>query len=470
MMALGRRKSEGGRRCRRAPSANRFRYLQSAGRNGISLIEVLISMFVLLFGLMGVAAIFPVGNHFVVEGEKFDLGSALAQNAFEELKGRGLLRPEVWHYADPNNNAGDEVSQSTVTENRPARGEFDASVMQSATLSGNPNPNVGRFNMVGALGSGHAFVLDPLGNAEEPSLSDLDLFPRATDFSGNLVKGNPWFQDGSNRPIGFRMQLGGERWPARRITVLDAAGQIRTEVAETIFRLRDDLTTEQPDEADIPSRQLWRTVDVDGTIDETSDDQLLLRQYKGDYSWLATIVPTTNRGLQALQPADDHYGEIACDVSVVVFRKRDFASQGGERMLLAELLVGGELLVYSLQSDSNDARDEVNDALDDIRAGGWISLMGVDQATGDFVLKWYRILSMGYKEDTENVVVHTQNGEQTAVGRRMMVAGPDWPAVRLNATSFLPYVPNLRAGLLPGAISVVTKPLQMEQSSLWSLE
>ena len=34
----------------------------NALRHGISLMEVLISMFVLLFGLMGVAAIFPVGN------------------------------------------------------------------------------------------------------------------------------------------------------------------------------------------------------------------------------------------------------------------------------------------------------------------------------------------------------------------------------------------------------------------------
>ena len=31
-------------------------------RAGISLVEVLISMFVLLFGLMGVAAMFPVGS------------------------------------------------------------------------------------------------------------------------------------------------------------------------------------------------------------------------------------------------------------------------------------------------------------------------------------------------------------------------------------------------------------------------
>ena len=38
-------------------------------RSGISLIEILVSIFVLLFGLMGVAAIFPVGNHYVIEAK-----------------------------------------------------------------------------------------------------------------------------------------------------------------------------------------------------------------------------------------------------------------------------------------------------------------------------------------------------------------------------------------------------------------
>ncbi len=467
-------------RDRPALRARVVRNRPSAIRNGISLVEVLISMFVLLFGLMGVAAIFPVGNHFVVEGEKFDLGSALAQNAFEELKARGLLRPEVWHYADPNNDASDVVSQGTVTQNNPNTGEFDALVMQSPTLValGGPNPDVGRFNMVlGGFGPGHAFVLDPLGNSEEPSLTNLDLFPRATDANGNLIFGNPWFQNGPNGALGFQMQLSGERWPVRRITVLDATGQLRTAVGETIFRLRDDLSIEQPDETDIPSNQLWRTADVNirgrenNSIDDFRDDQLLLRQYKGDYSWLATIVPTTDQGLLALQPADDNYGEIACDVSVVVFRKRDFVPLDNERMLFAELLVGGELLLYSQQNDDNDARDEVDDALDDIRAGNWISLMGVNQTTGDFVLNWYRILSMGSKDDTEMVTIPSQGPSGRAyMARRLMLAGPDWPAIPNPRGGFLPYIPNLRAGLLPGVISVVTKPLQMEHTSLWSLE
>jgi Tfp pilus assembly protein PilV len=71
---------------------------QRTPRRGISLLEVLISMFVLLFGLMGVAAIFPVGNHYAGKGEQFDRGSALAEAAFADLKARGMLTPEYWYY------------------------------------------------------------------------------------------------------------------------------------------------------------------------------------------------------------------------------------------------------------------------------------------------------------------------------------------------------------------------------------
>ena len=67
-------------------------------RRGISLIEILISMFVLLFGLMGVAAIFPVGSHYMTQGESFEATSLASANAFEEMQIRGILNPENWNY------------------------------------------------------------------------------------------------------------------------------------------------------------------------------------------------------------------------------------------------------------------------------------------------------------------------------------------------------------------------------------
>ena len=371
---------------------------------GISLIEILISMFVMLFGLMGVAAIFPVGNHYVVEGEKFDLGAAIAQNAFEELGARGMLQPGEW------------------------------AIPPFA-------PFISNGNFFSVVNHGHALIIDPLGVgiANSSGVTGHEYFP----YQGTNPT-NPW-----------RPGLVGINWPVRRLTLdVDPTPppafpvMMTSEVAETIFRLRDDLAVEQPDESDVPSIQRW---DVDGA------GVLLRRQYKGDYSWLATIVPTTGEALAALQPAHEAYGEINYDVSVVVFRKRDTTpSEESERLIEAELLQGGELVIYS--TSGSLAKQEVDDAVEDIRPGSWISVMGVNQTTGDFLMKWYRILSLD-QETTENENVSTVTGQFPL--RRAMLIGPDWPTNSMT---------DLRAAILPGAFLVVTKQMKMEGSSLWSLE
>ena len=398
------------------PSAFRLR------RSAMSLIEVLISMFVLLFGLMGVAAIFPVGNYYVVEAEKFDLASGIAQNAFEELRARGRLKPEAWYY-------GSLPPNGTVSGNQ----HFIQPAAKTSQMF---------FNITSADGPGHAFVIDPLGNAEVNQLR----FPfQAISVSPD---NNPWLSPPS--PL---LGITGELWPVRRLTVLDATGLMKKDVAETIFRLRDDLAVEQPKESDVPSIQRW---DIDATT-----NALLRRQYKGDYSWLATIVPTTGAGLAALQPSNADYGEIGYDVSIVVFRKREETpSAASERLIQAELLQGGELVLYSSLTNALDAKNEVDVALEGIRSGNWISLLGVNQTTGDFVMKWYRLLALD--EETELIRVESLNADYQ--GRRAMLIGPDWP-MKGAAVS-----PNLRAAILPGVISVVTKPLRMEHTSLWNLE
>lgn len=419
-------------------------------------------MFVLLFGLMGVAAIFPVGNHYVVEGEKFDLGAALAQNAFEELKGRGMLRPEFWHYVDYADPSASIYGFTVTNGNNQLTGEYETSVIQPDLTNNQPNPGRGTFNITGAPGPGHAFVLDPLGGSADTSLQHVDVFPRYTDKDGDVLNRNTpglWLvPPNSNPPV---PQLTGRRWPVRRITLLDGIGLMQTSVGETIFRLRDDLAVEQPDKSDVPSIQRWDTVDTVGTLDDQSDDDLLRRQYKGDYSWLATIVPTTNEARLALQPASEDYGQIACDVSVVVFRKREFTPSGeSERLLSGELFQGGELVLYSELPDDNDAKDEVDNAIDDIRPGNWIMVMGHNKTTGALLLKWYRLLAID-DETSDDQILNNPSITNPVVGRRAMLAGPDWPSDSII---------DLRVGLFPGAISVVTKPLRMESSSLWDVE
>jgi hypothetical protein len=415
-------------------------------------------MFVLLFGLMGVAAIFPVGNHYVVEGEKYDLGASIAQNAFEELKARGMLKPEVWLY--PTDFGFFPAVPFIDTDIGPTKGRFKYR---------NYNPGSS------TEGPGNVIVIDPLGGgivaSSLPEAFRKMYVPYAVR---NESDRNPW-QNGQNGYGGatllvddsFGVPYSPQEWPVRRVTFQPGfqalpPGPSPPEpppvvmtgaVAETIFRLRDDLAVDQPEQSDRPSIQRW----------DTSGTALLRRQYKGNYSWLATIVPPTAEAHAALQPEHPAYGQYDYDVSVVVFRKREETpSDTSERLINAELLLGGELVIYS--TTGTQAQQEVDAAVDGIKAGNWIALTGVNQTTGDFIMKWYRILALD--DETSLIRVESEGGDYQ--GRRAMLLGPDWPAPAGAIVGGA--IGDLRAVILPEVMSVVTKPLKMESSSLWQLD
>ena len=374
--------------------------------HGISLIEVLVSMFVLLFGLMGVAALFPVGNYYAQTGENQDLGTSLAQSAFEDLHARGLLRPEKWLYAD-----------------------------------GTPfiDPNTDRFP---TTDPGYAFVIDPLGAFNVAEVK----FPYGARFvQSDNPKDNPW----NPNPLGGPLLLGND-WPVRRMTLnVDpnsaAFAPMTGQVAETIFSLRDDLAIEEPDEDDRPVMQLW---DWDQT---TTPPTPLARQYKGNYTWLATVVPTSTEALAALQPDDSGYGSHLYEVSVVVFRRRDKTPSAESEMLLdAVMLTGGNEVELYIAGSTNP--EDLDTAMKEIRPGMWISLMGVNQTSGLFMMKWYRLLAM----DDETDISNTAGPSNGLPVRRAMLDGPEWPMA--NAT----VATDLKAAILPGVVSVTTKPEPME--------
>lgn len=425
---------------------------QPATRNphrGISLLEVLISMFVLLFGLMGVAAVFPVGNHYAGKGEQYDRGAALTEAGFAELKARGMLKPEYWYYA--NDPAGND-EQVVVAANEPAP------VLRVA----NGDFNL-PFNATATNTPGYAFVIDPLGTAQgleaTPAIAaGLDYFPYisligASTPDGAVVADMP----GGWKATGTQPGLLGDRWPIRRVSLTQSANLLlTTPVAETIFRLHDDVTTELPNEDDRPGIQQWRAVDINPTTGnpnntpkEAWDDTLLARNYTGSYSWFATVVPTTVEGIAALQPLNPRFGSELYEVSVAVCHKREPLppSATNERMISAEMNVGNELVIYDTNPDAVDA------AADNLRAGNWVAVAGVHQGTGQFLMKWYKILSID-EETAENQPLDPSTATTGPYAvRRLMLDGPDWPNNSMT---------NLRAIIVPGIISVTTQLLPME--------
>ena len=75
---------------------NNLLSVRSHPRSAMSLAEVLVSMGIMTIGLLGVAALFPVGGRYMQSGDIADNANAIAQAALDDAIIRGHLDPENW--------------------------------------------------------------------------------------------------------------------------------------------------------------------------------------------------------------------------------------------------------------------------------------------------------------------------------------------------------------------------------------
>lgn len=70
--------------------------MRAKNRKGISLLEVLMSMFILLIGLVGVGSMIPAGRFEIMQGVKLDYAAMVGREALRDMKVRGYLDPTQW--------------------------------------------------------------------------------------------------------------------------------------------------------------------------------------------------------------------------------------------------------------------------------------------------------------------------------------------------------------------------------------
>ncbi len=170
--------------------------------------------------------------------------------------------------------------------------------------------------------------------------------------------------------------------------------------------------------------QNWDTANVNGT------QTALARKWTGDYSWIASVVPTTNAARDGMARNPEGY---AYDVSVVVFYKRPMPATppatvtemaevaANERSVSASILStglsGGELLL-------KDEGDSTQNPFDNLKTGQWIMLCGPHPNSSivepRFAMNWYQVLTI----DKTGVGVPNFN---TTTQRVVAVRGPEWP-------------------------------------------
>jgi Tfp pilus assembly protein PilV len=479
---------------------------------GLSLTEVLISMGILTLGLLGVASVFPVGSFYMQKAEISDKASAIAQTVMNDIMARGMLNPRSWFVMVPNPPGTTTNSPNTlfsgidgkyapsppVTQPDPTNGfskttstfarPFAEALAEGLKRTTDP--------VVLAKQFGSAFVIDPMYAAATATTTVNNNNVIAYPFPATAYARYPWPSStyyGSTGWNPWRASGGvasGERqktWPIRRVTFQQANGwALDKTMAESLFRGNDDLSVDFPARDDRPGIQTWDT-----NTSASGSTVPLARKWAGDYSWIVSVVPTTNAARDGMVRNPEGF---AYDVSVVVFYKRilpgslpvstqdmqDAAAH--ERMVGAKIIStgmnGGELLLTDMGDVAIDVTKPASASnnkspFDDLRSGQWIMLCGPHPnsnvtmssgayVSGDirFVLNWYQVISIE-KEGT------TSYGAIDPTTQRLVtVRGVEWPwQPAANLTDYTQLSNDLCVGIFRGAVAVHTKTIRLESPS-----
>jgi Tfp pilus assembly protein PilV len=444
--------------------------LTANSRAGLSLVEVLIAMGVMALGLLGAAALFPVGGYYMQTGDVADRSDAIAQAALNDAVTRGWLNPKNWAAYDYNTSGQGRLRFRRTISNR-------ASELVAANAS----------VQTACTDLGYAYVIDPVGVAS--CATDLNLMGE-NGYVGYfpITAFAPYFQSLDTTIPGaasWSPWNGPSPWPVRRVTVRQRSQQVANsavrwpiplmgELAFQSAMTSDDLAIDLPSKADLPGQQ--RYINRSGAP--------VRRLAQQNLSWAISVVPTNYEAFRGLTSSPESF---AYDVSAVIFNKRvtpaplstsapgpattDLDTNqsllaGGERIVRAKVVStgvnGGELLLEAM----NDWRDPAWGAspespFKELKAGQWVMLCGPHVQSSNvrpmLFMQWYKVLS----------VEETSSANQRLVSLR----GPDWPWQPANNLTTNTILSNdLRVGIFPSIVAVHTRTMRLEAGSEWSVE
>lgn len=482
----GKRKAEGGSPAFRRRAALRGCPLPPSPlplRHGITLLEVLISMAVLTIGVLGVAALFPVGAHYSRKSDVYDRADAAAQSAFSDAVTRGLLDPDRWVSYEAQHAANSPYAAlgATGSYNRP----FAAFYRQQLGVVLSNVGGVVNQQRDFIAESGSIYFIDPLSVARG---MNIDTTTGPLYQTGPRLSGVPAATDAADTFL----QSGGAYWapwvgsrPIQRLSVstLPNTGEpLLPAVAERVMSISDDLATDLGDDPDKPAQQLMATAAISNAGATVSTNRLADQNYE----YLLSVAPRTPEAAHAT--ALGGRGE-SYDVSAVVFARRprnrylagDADFDGIETIMRAERwarasallkgLSGGEVQLFQDQpnKDPISKADPKDRPWKNLKVGTYVFLFGPHPASTpqrpQLFAQWYRVVSVNDSLDMESNV-------GPAVGLR----GPDWPwngesNVNETTTAAAPNAlhEDLRMIIFDGAVAVHTRTLRLDNGTAWSM-
>ena len=400
-----------------------------ASRAGVTLIELMFACGIVLVGLLGVAALIPLAGFEIDRGLTADRMSAAGRNAVANFDIRSMRRADM--YVNPDGTPFDPTVQ-----------QLPLYPPNSGSLSFCIDPGYLHFHLGGPA---------PLPIGRSPRL-----FPSWGPQALSLIHGNvPAAKQPRMHRVAIRNHPGG--------TLISRV------LADKLFVAQDDLAIFRPADPTLPPVQVYG-----------SGTQYSRRQFNGNFSWLATLVPELN------QPRSLYDQFI---LSIVVFDDRDARFDSGlgtnsrpepipERVLDIELLGGG--------FGGGEARLEGPTATSvDVRSGDWVMLAAQaivfpsipvaiarlkaspPLASGKITrshFRWYRVL-------------HSELDPRPVAGRwvrDITLEGPDWMRTEWLSVNLRQGDPDLRELYMPtqaivirDVVGVFEKTIRLENTSLW---
>ncbi|MDP6442476.1 MAG: hypothetical protein QGG36_24785 [Pirellulaceae bacterium] len=461
--------------------------LRRNARAGITVIEVIFAIGIVTIGLLGVIALLPLAARQIQKGLTTDRAAMIGVSAVDQFDMAGLRRQTLWAQWRRLNGA------SAVFEYLP---------FVPIDASGAPNGDW-RFASVcidPRFMSVHQADL-PVGAPQLIATPRGDVFPYYPHVYPNGAGGTPTLPFPTPRMSRVHLfdrgkleSAAAQFAPAPSPPRIGLQNKLMSQAhIAHWFQIDDDLSFLVPDDETLPPTPHmvfnmgpdngWGVQGVDddlnGLVDDLgemgwagSDDIPTRRQYKGEFSWMATLTPKLER---TNRTRDEFI------LSIIVLRGRDPLMEmsvssednpGNERVVNVSNLysngIGGGDVRLEAVDPTRPARDL------QLRNGDWIMLQGfsnirINAASAPCpVFRWYRVTAA----DTDPVLVNSNmpyNANNPVWARDVSLEGPDWTRPEWQGNNpASPPAAITQATIVTGVVAVYEKTIRLESTSLWS--
>ena len=435
---------------------------------GITIIEVLFSVGIIVTGLLGVAGLIMIAGSQMTQGLEADAMSNAGLNAVAEFDTRKMRRPDSLLWYNTSTNSFTSVLSSNL---------YGPGIDNRWGAAMTDDDNNGIPDNIEEAGYGDdepspSFCIDPFFIAQQ-----------VVDGNANIYESNLF--PGIQVPTANPNQIA----QMRRVTLINPSGianlgyptgtqNILTLLqSREIFTIKDDLLFNIPTTATELPQQSWITDqatanansprrtngiddDHDGVVDEL-DEANVKRLNAAETSWMATLTPNRKRMNvpdRQYEPTDQYM------LSIVIFNNRFInytdANAGPEKERLLNITFlnrgfgGGEVRL-----------SHTTPAALELKHGDWVMLSANSEIGSCF--RWYRI---SYIEDETRTIINV-SGNATGHYRDATLKGPDWNRPEWHRTGTvanpIPAQFPTHVTYIPRVIGVFEKTIRMESTSLY---